>query len=56
MLTGVSGQESYFISIIPYFNEEVGKDSSIVVRTLAGAPVATPQNLTVEKVNFTVRE
>lgn len=53
VLTGLSGQESYFISIIPYFNEEVGKDSSIVVRTLAGAPVATPQNLTVEKVNFT---
>lgn len=56
VLTGLSGPESYFISIIPYFNEKVGNDSSIVVRTLAGAPVATPQNLTVDRVNYTVRK
>eukprot|EP00105_Crassostrea_gigas_P038070 XP_019922218.1 PREDICTED: receptor-type tyrosine-protein phosphatase F [Crassostrea gigas] len=53
VLTGLSGPESYFISIIPYFNEKVGNDSSIVVRTLAGATVATPQNLTVDRVNYT---
>ena len=54
VLNGLKGAESYFISVIPYFNEEVGNDSSIVVRTLHGPPAAPPQNVTVTYVNFTV--
>nr|XP_022311428.1 neogenin-like isoform X3 [Crassostrea virginica] len=53
VLNGLKGAESYFISVIPYFNEEVGNDSSIVVRTLHGPPAAPPQNVTISYVNFT---
>ncbi|XP_061190241.1 phosphatidylinositol phosphatase PTPRQ-like [Saccostrea echinata] len=53
VLTGLRGAESYSISVIPYFNEEVGNDSSIIATTYTGVPSSPPQNLTVTKVNYT---
>ncbi|XP_056002007.1 fibronectin-like [Ostrea edulis] len=53
VLMGLRGAESYFISVIPYFNELVGNDSSIIARTYTGAPSAPPQDVTATNVNYT---